>query len=226
MSSRLTSMEPGRGAATAPAMLRAFVALLREHPELHVRALFGSPASPARLTGARLPPDLARFYGHMDGTHVHWWWREAYESDASASGAITMPSLSRNLRGWTRADFFTDNKERPALVRVPDEVPLARRDQFRPAWMDGDPSDDLLGLWDTAGDTFSDVTLQGLDDYVAQGIQRLFMPGWTALLTDFESPEVEARVVAARSRLGLDDGCFARALAVHLDREAQPSSES
>jgi hypothetical protein len=120
--------------------------------------------------------------------------------------------LGRNLKGWTRSDFFTEVPERSRDIRVPDEVPLTSKYYFRPFWW---TADEELSMWEIFGDTGGDVGLSGLDDYVAKGIEHLFCEQWTSLICD--SDIARERIEAMRAKLGIAEG-WSQALIKRADR--------
>ena len=191
-------------------LLRAFVKWLQQRPEVEVRARLGRPAPAASLKRAGVPSDLAQFYGTMCGIEVRWWLRGCDPDDPEAGGWLRVPSLHRNRQGWSRSDFFTDDPEKPRELRVPDEVPLLRRDYHRPLWWEGYKTDTLVEMWEIGGDTASDVGLGGFDDYIERGIDRLFISDWTSLIADVRSPEVEERLARVYEKLGIKPGWFER----------------
>jgi hypothetical protein len=212
MGNTSTSLAEHHNSVSAAQMIRMFVTRLHQHPDVEVRVRLGRPASPQRVRGARVPRNLADFYAEMDGADVRWWFQGSDPEDPDAGGAARIPTLRRNLRGWSRSDFFTDDPTKPRQIRIPDEVPLQRRYDCRPLWFEGHPGDNLLMLWEIGGDTCSEVGLSGIDDYIERGIDRLFVSEWTTLISDFKQPEVEERLARVYERLGLSQGWLGRVL--------------
>ncbi len=147
------------------------------------------------LRDAGVPGDLASAYRQMNGASIRW----SLSGAPDVGGAFKMPSLGRNLKGWARTDFFTDEPERPLRFRVPDEVPLTSKFQHRPCWTSA--GEEPMLMWEIYGNTCGDVGLQGFDDYVARGIEHLFCHEWTSLIS--ESDLSREAVQRARVRFGL-----------------------
>lgn len=200
----------------SPARLRAFVRWLKRQPNLRVEARLGGPAPRHLLRDADVPPDLRRVYREMNGASIRW----AFVNDPEVGGSFKLPSLGRNLRGWTRSDFFTDDEERPRHMRIPDEIPLRSRYFFRPCWWSAE--EELLMMWETSGDTCGDVGLTGFDDYVARGIEDLFCSEWTSLMSG--SQLAQERADAIRAKLGIKKG-WSDSLIRRADRLAKARND-
>jgi hypothetical protein len=145
----------------------------------------------------------------MNGASIRW----SFRDEPDLGGAFKLPSVGRNLKGWTRSDFFTDDPDKPREIRVPDEVPLASKFHYRPCWWSA--VEEPMLMWEIFGDTCADVGISGFDDYVVKGIELLFCADWTSLIS--ESELAFRTVEKIRGSMGLQEG-WSKALLARADK--------
>lgn len=175
------------------------VSAIAQNPDARViRFVRGAPASAAALERAAAdritPSTLLDLYSEMDGLTFEWGLAPRRKNGrVKRLGFISIPTLARNLQGWSFDDGFATEFPR-RLIRIFDESPFTTGCMYSPCAVDGE-----FGLWNRYDDVF-DPNLE-CGDYYARAAECLFIPGW--LDAECQNETLPKTISVARERLGL-----------------------
>ena len=182
------------------AALRGLAEDLERNPAARIVELeVGSAASPEILARGRrsrnTPAELVELASRMDGFHLEWEPRNPGGSPPLWGGRVEVPTLERNLQGWT--GYITLEQMSSRGIRLPDVIPCEER-EVCPCYIQGG----FLGTWSFYSDVFQDRGLD-LETYFEAGIRNLFVRGWFRHVLENGFGSVSPAALRAREALGL-----------------------